>query len=117
MVEESVYLEDSVEGFQLRLVQFEHGGGTCNCWTHSDLDVTVNNSELPVDYCLRTVDEETGLFCSTSAEEGRGEITIAHYFAIKPVTSDECPGDSGEILVTDQGSPLPDFCKTATPRM
>ena len=46
VVEESVYLEDSVEGFQLRLVQFEHGGGTCNCWTHSDLDVTVNNFEI-----------------------------------------------------------------------
>ena len=118
VVEESVYLEDSVEGVQLRLVQFEHGGGTCNCWTHSDLDVTVNNFEIVLDYCLRTVDEETGsLFCSPSAEEGRGEITTAVYFTKE--TGPSCPGDSESILLTDQGSPLPNFtyCQTAAPRM
>lgn len=115
-VEGSVELEDDVEGFQLRLVQFEYGGGTCNCWTHGDLVVTVNNDEIRLGHCATTVDSD-GFFCGLSAEEGRGEITNAFYFTTTEGVP--CPGDSMWTLVTDQGSPLPHFtdCETTTPRM
>ena len=32
----------TMDGLQMRFLQLEHGGGLCNCWSLSELSVTVN---------------------------------------------------------------------------
>ena len=36
-------VDSSVEGLQFRLLQLEHGGGSCNCWTLKSMAVTLDN--------------------------------------------------------------------------
>ena len=121
---ETLHLDGSVEGVQFRVVQFEHGGGGCNCWAifFGQIMVIIDDQQQTLgtgDFCL-----SSGLnddcFCGTRANEARGTITAAFYFATNSTSSGEmCPGDSNSIIVSahEQGPSLPQNCSTITPRM
>ena len=44
-ISEQIVVNSSiVDGLQIRFLQLEHGGGLCNCWSLSELSVTVNET-------------------------------------------------------------------------
>jgi len=101
-------LDNSVESFQMRLLQLEHGGWSCNCWSVEKLYIRAGNicntTNLQLDdstLCLRRSLQVTShLFCredmNLSASRARGAL-------LKPLNLqicsfvDKCRG----TLVTD----------------
>ena len=103
-------------GFQLKLLQREHGGGGCNCWGVASLALSncSNGSYSDSVACSMEGHSSNGSFCSDSARKPRGMITTAFYCS--KLSSDECPGDS-DRLDHLKGSVLPLNCDEMSPRM
>ena len=104
-------------GVQLRLLQLEHGGGVCNCWTVERMVLTVASTELvvfninvnnPMDgnLCFRTLNDNHTRICARNASESRGFITRVVDFN---GTVGGCPDDSGQLLVMKE-SPINNSC-------
>ena len=91
-------LHDSAaaDGFQLRLLQLEHGGGMCNCWklTRISVDCGVGMTDTSAATCSH---DQRGLlieaFCNDYASMARGLITEVYCNNSEP-----CPGDSDTLL-------------------
>ena len=103
-------------GFQLKLLQREHGGGGCNCWRVASLALSncSNGSYSDSVPCSMEGNTSSGSFCSDSARKPRGMITTAFY--CPKLSSDKCPGDS-DRLDPLKGSVLPLNCDEMSPRM
>ena len=117
----TISISESAQGVQFRMIQFEHGGGHCNCWTLSDMRITVNEEQprtipLCTSACTpaSACDEVPLVFCGDNARDARGFITHAYYF--NNTRQNMCPGDSN-MLISNQGPPLPDNCANSTTRM
>lgn len=114
-------LDSSVQGIQFRLLQLEHGGGTCNCWTLDSMTVTLESSQAHVslgivDICFTSGDlpgQGLGTFCNGSAGEARGSVTRVFYF----LGSNGSLCGSDNTLIDSQESSLPDDCSTVIPRL
>lgn len=109
-------LDSSVQGLQLRLLQLEHGGGSCNCWYLDSMAVTLDNS---ADVQLSAIDDTcfttgSGSFCDGGAGEARGLITRVLYF---PGSNGTMCGSDDDTLISRQGPSLPPNCSTETPRL
>ena len=99
----------AADGFQLRLLQLEHGGGMCNCWSSSSINVNCGSmDDISTAMCT-----SQGLlnFCGGYASEARGMITEVHCSDSEP-----CPGDS-DTLLPSRGPALPSHCETSDFRM
>lgn len=105
------------QGVQFRLLQLEHGGGGCNCWSLDSMSVTLAG-ELRVfvpiareeDICFTT--GINAVFCELGAGEPRGLVTRVLYF----------PGSDGTRCVSDtllatKGPPQPINCFMETPHL
>ena len=83
-------VDSSVEGLQFRLLQLEHGGGSCNCWTLESMAVTLDNhTEALVgegDICFTSSEMGhrlgLGTYCYGGADKGRGSITRVLYYEV-----------------------------------
>ena len=112
-------LHDSAaaDGFQLRLLQLEHGGGMCNCWklTSINVDCGVGMTDTSTATCsqqgLLIESDEALLFCGGYASMARGMITEVYCSNSEP-----CPGDS-DTLQPSRGPALPSHCETSDFRM
>ncbi len=107
----------SVQGVQFRLIQLEHGGGNCNCWTLDSMSVTSNDQAAITlsyqnDSCFETGD--AWIFCDGNAKDARGMVTRVFYTAGSNGT--EC-ANHGDILIASQGPSLPQDCTAVTPRL
>ena len=105
--------DGTVGGVQFRLLQLEHGGGGCNCWDVQSFGFSVNETIRSIFICFRVPPRND--FCSGNARDARGAISSAFYFL--NLNSEDCPGDSNSMLISDKGPPLPQNCSTAIPRM
>ena len=115
---ETLTLNDSVSGFQLRLLQLEHGGGTCNCWTINSL--TVDGQDVldsTREGACFTTSVEPGLseLCYLTASQARGVITGVYYFPGN--NGSNCIGDTDVTLISSKGPSLPLQCHVTIPRM
>ena len=107
----------AADGFQLRLLQLEHGGGMCNCWklTRISVDCGVGMTDTSAATC--SLDQHGMLiksdeaFCNDYASMARGLITEVYCSNSEP-----CPGDS-DTLLPSGGPALPSHCETSDFRM
>ncbi len=116
-VMESLDLDSSVQGVQFRLLQLEHGGGSCHCWTLDSMSVMLDEQPLTTlsyqeDICFPT--GATGTFCDGNAREARGMVTRVFYFPGSSGT--EC-ANHGDTLIASRGPSLPQDCTAMTPRL
>ena len=105
-------LHDSAaaDGFQLRLLQLEHGGGVCNCWSSSSINVNCGGMD---DISIAMCTSQGLLFCGGHATLARGMITEVYCSNSEP-----CPGDSDTLLPSSyRGPALPSHCETSDFRM
>ena len=117
---------DDDSGFQLRLLQLEHGGGECNCWTLTSISVDCGESINSTDITLCSREQATvrefwwfGYYrsivvCGGYASRARGMITEV-YCSVSN-NSEPCPGDS-DTLLPSGGPALPSHCETSDFRM
>ena len=112
-----VQLPDSAAaGFQIRVLQLEHGGGMCNCWRLNTISVNcggdmVNTTDMYMCGHQGFVNSEK-MFCNDYASRARGMITGVYC----SVSSNSCPGDS-DTLLPSGGPVLPSHCETSDFRM
>ena len=112
-------LHDSAEGgFQLRLLQLEHGGGMCNCWTVERISVNCGGGivDTSTDLCGHQgfANINLMLFCFDYASRARGMITEV-YCSVSN-NSEPCPGDS-DTLLPSGGPSFPSHCEASDFRM
>ena len=119
----------SVQGVQFRLLQLEHGGGSCNCWRVGTAMVMWSGSNCTDNVCVENIrvhhcyrmsanQENQRYFCGGTASEARGFISNATQLKEGDGNSFSiCPNNSDTMLISNKGSPLPQGCSTATPRM
>ena len=110
-IDVTISINESAQGVQFRIIQFEHGGGGCNCWTNFGRTITVNEEQFQDPPFCTSTDLH---FCGDNARDARGFITHAYYF--NNTRQNMCPGDSN-MLISNQGPPLPDNCANSTTRM
>ena len=108
----------AADGFQLRLLQLEHGGGMCNCWSSSSIKVNCGGmNEINTAMCSQQglfYDTNNNKICSGYASRARGMITEV-YCSVSN-NSEPCPGDS-DTLLPSGGPALPSHCETSDFRM
>ena len=110
--------ENSVKGVQFRLLQLEHGGGSCNCWRVEEARATWDEGEnsTTLSHCFRMSTADDGsLFCGGIASRTRGFISETVHF--NNGTIEPCPSDSNSTLISSKGSPLPQNCPLNSPSM
>ena len=120
-------LHNSSVGFQFRLLQLEHGGGSCNCWLVRTeiLDLNISQSEemlsiLPnnLTSCVRSDRRDQDgehEFCGGLARDARG--VISKEFSVDR-SMGGCPGDSSTELLSPRGPPTVDgACNSSIPHM
>ena len=111
--------ESLVEGVQFRLLQLEHGGGSCNCWNVHKAEVMWDGKKgmIRKSHCSRMPIISRGSksheFCNGIASRARGFISTA----TGEQSVEMCPGSSDTMLILSKGLPLPQNCSTNTPRM
>ena len=108
-------LHDSAAGgFQIRVLQLEHGGGRCNCWILNTIRVNCEGDmvDTSTDMCGHQglADDDSMLFCNDYASRARGLITEV-YCSVSN-NSEPCPGDS-DTLLPSRGPALPSHCETS----
>lgn len=117
MVMELLTLNSPVQGVQFRLLQLEHGGGGCNCWSLDSMAVTLDNSAGSIagetDTCF-TTGTGVGSFCDGGAEQARGLITRVFYFS--GISGTRCVGIN-DMLISNQGPSVPPNCFMMIPRL
>ncbi len=105
-------------GVQFRLLQLEHGGGSCNSWVIRKITITSSSVDITglLSLCYSV---HFGGCLTSSASEARGYISNARYFHPSPTVFDDslCPGDSESALISNKGSALHPNCNTMLPRM
>ena len=110
----------AADGFQLRLLQLEHGGGQCNCWRLNSIsvdcggDMTDTSTAMCSQQGLNIIGSDIILFCLDYASRARGMITEV-YCSVSN-NSEPCPGDS-DTLLPSGGPALPSHCETSDFRM
>lgn len=116
-------LNDSIEAVQFRLLQLEHGGGECNCWSVSRMELMLESCITEkvtlgiYDLCVSTHTDHNFSFCGDSSNSERGAITreisfqdcLANYFYY-------CPSGS-DVLISSVRNATQQNCDTITPRM
>ena len=112
-------LHDSVaDGFQLRLLQLEHGGRLCNCWRFANISVDCGGGMAETSTAMCSQQGLTNdyfiFFCDGYASRARGMITEV-YCSISN-NSEPCPGDSDTLLPSGRPA-LPSHCETSDFRM
>ena len=112
-------------GVQLRLLQLEHGGGVCNCWTVERMELTVASSEPVVfntsnnnleNLCYRSDSPMAANICDHGGGAGEARGLITKVVNING-TVGGCPGDTDETLITMKGTPIDSDCSMGTSRM
>ena len=101
-------------GFQLRLLQREHGGDGCNCWRVASLALSNCSNGSYSDYDVCRTRRSNGSFCLGCTWQQRGMVTAAFYCS--ELSSNECPMGSNN-LIPSKGSALPPNCDEMSPRM
>ena len=106
----------AADGFQLRLLQLEHGGGQCNCWILISIhvDCGVGMTDTSTNICSEQSLVGPNNFCYDDASFARGMITEV-YCSVSN-NSEPCPGDS-DTLLPSGGPALPSHCETSDFRM
>ena len=72
-IEREQLLDSAAGGFQIRVLQLEHGGGKCNCWTLNTSTLRVNCGggmiNTSTDMCGHQglADDDSMLFCNDYA--------------------------------------------------
>lgn len=124
LLSQSIVIPDNTSsqvGLQLRLLQLEHGGEGCNCWEVERLSVVLHASDsetvslaaitnINKFKCFSHGQLNSGqqTFCYSSGNEARGVVTKALYFSNE--RGGECPGNSGNMLISPKGSAVPENC-------
>ena len=98
----------SALGAQFRLLQLEHGGGSCNCWSVEEAIVESIGGRQEVGVCFRT---QESLFCGGNASRARGFVSRS--IPLSPMLS-VCPARSSEFLIAPKEPPLPQNCSAMT---
>ena len=114
---ESQIHHSAADGFQLRLLQLEHGGGQCNCWRLTSITVDCGGDMTDTSTAMCSQQgllDNIILFCLESARRARGMITEV-YCSVSN-NSEPCPGDS-DTLLPSGGPALPSHCETSDFRM
>ena len=88
-------------GFQLKLLQRDHGGGGCNCWRVASLALS-NHVQMEAIVILlhavwRGIQAVGHFIWVMPGNLDRGMITTAFYCS--ELSSDECPGDSDRLYI------------------
>ena len=113
-----VQLHDSAaDGFQIRVLQLEHGGGFCNCWKVNNIDIDCGNGMIVPNITMCSEQgllTASGTFCFGYASRARGMITEV-YCSVSNY-SEPCPGDS-DTLLPSGGPAFPSHCETSDFRM
>ena len=108
--------ETAADGFQIRVLQLEHGGGQCNCWILNTISVNCGGDmvDTSTNMCGHQglADNKRILFCEDYASRARGMITEVYCSNSK----EKCPGDS-DTLLPSGGPALPSDCETSVFRM
>ena len=105
----------AADGFQLRLLQLEHGGRQCNCWRLNSITVDCGGDMTDNSTAMCSQQGNTSsLFCGGYASRARGLITEV-YCSVSN-NSEPCPGDS-DTLLPSGGPALPSHCETSDFRM
>ena len=103
----------SEDGVQFRLLQLQHGGGKCNCWTVLEASAAINggpNNTLSM--CVRASSRSNiYTFCGGTASKARGFISEVQNHGNK---TDECPDNSSIALISSKGPPLPRNCPSTS---
>ena len=133
MIMGEVPVDTDAVGIQLRYIQSDHGGGECNCWSLSYLNLQYSpddggDRQDLVDFssgpgrvftdesACHTQSQESGNFCYGSALSARGLVTKAYYFKESSVEV-ECPGRSATSLYPNLIFSIPEGCSSIVPRM
>ena len=108
--------DSAADGFQIRVLQLEHGGGMCNCWTLNTIHVNCGGDTVytSTDMCSHQGLYGSMLFCFDYASRARGLITEV-YCSVSS-NSEPCPGDSDTLLPIG-GPALPSHCEISDFRM
>ena len=98
--------EDSV---QFRLLQLQHGGGDCNCWTVLEASAAINGGQNDtLSMCVRASSRSNiYMFCGGIASKARGFISDVQNIGNK---TDECPDNSSMPSFLNKGPSLPLHC-------
>ena len=102
--------ESSVESVQFRLLQLEHGGGSCNCWRVEEAVVMRNgsNTDISTDRCFETSTDRN--FCDGIASRARGFISRLYGIDEANTGKRMCPNGSDVALIANKGLSLPPNC-------
>ena len=118
---ESQIHHSAADGFQLRLLQLEHGGGQCNCWKLNSISVDCGGDMTDTSTAMcsqqglyNIIGSDKMLLCLDYASRARGLITEV-YCSVSN-NSEPCPGDS-DTLLPSGGPALPSHCETSDFRM
>ena len=79
------------QSVQLRLLQLEHGGGSCNCWSVEEALITWNHNGDNVDIINGThanCPRIENLFCDGNASQARGFARSISFQNSQPTCSD-----------------------------
>ena len=119
---DSFDVDEEEEWVQFRVLQLEHGGGSCNCWMVNSMSLqTGPNALTPVlrqDVCYsQPRSSQPGvvmpvlMLCMGNAAEARGGVTRLFYFNSTQDQSEEknCSGFDNR-LISNQGPSLPATC-------
>ena len=123
-----IQLDSSSVGVQVRLLQLEHGGGSCNCWSVKMLNLSLNSSEtdlLSFEPCSSrdlVGGSSNFSFCDGSASNERGMISRAIMYLPGEEDEESCPaGSSTELISAKDKEDLPFSlnmdCSTASARL
>ena len=105
--------DSAADGFQLRLLQLEHGGGLCNCWRLASIRVDCGGGMTDTSTAMcsqQSLINNFIIFCLNYASRARGLITEV-YCSVSN-NSEPCPGDS-DTLLPSGGPALPSHCETS----
>ncbi|XP_064399841.1 uncharacterized protein LOC135346210 isoform X4 [Halichondria panicea] len=123
---------DVNEFIQFRVLQSEHGGGSCNCWGLSNftvntimdsgnksktIDITEECDEQSSSVIGMISMDEVRLFCGGSASVPRGIVTAADLLGLGNTTI-QCNQVNGSNSLIDPGVAAPtEDCTAAYPRL
>ena len=100
----------SRNGVQFRLLQLQHGGGSCNCWKVLEASAAINGEPNNVlSPCVKAPSNlNASLFCGGIASKARGFISEVQNRG--QGGKEECPDNSSMSLISSKGPPLPPTC-------
>ena len=107
-----LHLLSEYENMQLRMLQLEHGGGSCNCWSVEEALVTWNSNSVDIIHGTQTdCPRIQNLFCGGNASTERGFTRNITFQESRPTCSNGIP-----IFYRTQ-SPFTQDCSAANIKM